>query len=1059
MISEARKEQLRAENFKKSRRQDNKQHCQKILDGISKFDNTTAERAIWELIQNARDLSMDAHIKIELNENSLIFSHNGKPFNYETFTSLIKQVSSEEKEDPNAAGQFGTGFMTTHKFSRKIRINGCMKIDENAYVEIDFELDRTANDLQSMIDSMTKQLEYADKLLDKEATSTPCQETTFIYELDEDHFSAGKQGVTAAFELMPYVMTFNERIKEVSIIDYTNNKKETYTKKQQTTFDENIGLKSINIETIEGNNKTIYYLQSVDNKDIIILPLKTINKAMSINGIPRLFIYFPLLGTHTFGFNYIFHSERFFPEEPRNAIVLPEDNIDKKYKYEINEKVIYSMLNMLFQFLDKYGETIENAKLIAPITINLSSYVNSHKLTQDFYSNLKKSLTQKYQTIPFLSINNEPVSVSQSDKVRFLASDIVKFLRTEEGAKYLDVVYTYANLVSPLPSKEEVLDWSEIVIEWDDSISSRFITIEDIVNAINKGNDNNQLHEFLLFLKDSGQTSYFNNKELIPNREGKRKRASELYNANDIPSVLYNICKTIVPNDTNKFVDINYIDIYDFSKYTRENLKKSINDYVENQTSSSSNPFQGTLNSLIEYCSIFPIQNGTSIRNKAMPYICDFFGKKYIETFVAPLEGVGTDIEQNLYKKSFETLVEYTLKQIQNKGENLMCEDGLSWFEKNKTLHYKILESLCNRDRPTEYQTKTFKNYAIIPNLEGKLCKVENLNVIKDKNYIPKDKLDKLFTIYQKVFQSKYQEKLIDDQYAWMFTFEGIDPKKIGSIIDETLNVSQYKNSVTIEIIDYLDKDDKDGYWHKWFENIDRNKPDIFFRRLEGDDRLHTYKFLKAPAKKKEAIAELVDNPNFDIIIQKAHEYIQNEQDKALVFNHMYRIGKAIEEKLREELKTELLQVEFREKGETMEINDIQNGQDIVIRYNDNIVYYIEVKSKWNFNQPAHMSTNQMRQAVLNHDKYALCCVDLTNYSSEIANEIDIDTILNNTYVHLNIGEVLGYYLKTIVNDNRDEENNIKIKDYQSNLNKGFFKQGEKGLNTLIADIIKKCNI
>jgi hypothetical protein len=142
-----------------------------------------------------------------------------------------------------------------------------------------------------------------------------------------------------------------------------------------------------------------------------------------------------------------------------------------------------------------------------------------------------------------------------------------------------------------------------------------------------------------------------------------------------------------------------------------------------------------------------------------------------------------------------------------------------------------------------------------------------------------------------------------------------------------------------------------------------------------------------------------------------------------------------------------------------MEINDIQNGQDIVIRYNDNIVYYIEVKSKWNFNQPAHMSTNQMRQAVLNHDKYALCCVDLTNYSSEIANEIDIDTILNNTYVHLNIGEVLGYYLKTIVNDDRDEENNIKIRDYQSNLNKGFFKQGEKGLNTLIADIVKKCNI
>ena len=46
MVTRERKEQLKDENIKKSRRQDNKQHCQKILEGIGKFDNTTAERAI-----------------------------------------------------------------------------------------------------------------------------------------------------------------------------------------------------------------------------------------------------------------------------------------------------------------------------------------------------------------------------------------------------------------------------------------------------------------------------------------------------------------------------------------------------------------------------------------------------------------------------------------------------------------------------------------------------------------------------------------------------------------------------------------------------------------------------------------------------------------------------------------------------------------------------------------------------------------------------------------------------------------------------------------------------
>ena len=267
---------------------------------------------------------------------------------------------------------------------------------------------------------------------------------------------------------------------------------------------------------------------------------------------------------------------------------------------------------------------------------------------------------------------------------------------------------------------------------------------------------------------------------------------------------------------------------------------------------------------------------------------------------------------------------------------------------------------------------------------------------------------------------------------------------------------SQYANSVTIEIIDLLDKDAENGYWHKWFDNINSNKPNIFLNRLKGNERAHTYKFMKASPEKKEKVAELVDDPDFEIIINKAREYMQNERDRQLTFNHMLYIGKAIEDKLREKLKDELLQFEYRQKDETMEINDIQNGQDIVVRYNDNIIYYIEVKSKWNFDQPAHMSTNQMRQAVLNPDCYALCCVDLTQYSANIADMIDVDTIINNTYVHMDIGYILGHFIETIVKDQSDEEYHIKIRDYQSNLNKGFFLNGEKGIHKLIDAIVCK---
>ena len=218
MITQEQKEAIKKQNQDKARRQDIKQHCQKILEGIGRFDDNTASRAIWELLQNARDLSEHANVKLVLEEDKLVFSHNGEPFNYDTFTSLIKQVSSEEKEDPNAAGQFGTGFMTTHKFSRKIRIDGCMRVADNEYAAIEnFILDRTASEIQDMINAMADQLKYADELIDKPTVPDPSPETTFTYFLDEDHYPAAKQGVDNAIDLLPYVMTINNRIEQVEV--------------------------------------------------------------------------------------------------------------------------------------------------------------------------------------------------------------------------------------------------------------------------------------------------------------------------------------------------------------------------------------------------------------------------------------------------------------------------------------------------------------------------------------------------------------------------------------------------------------------------------------------------------------------------------------------------------------------------------------------------------------------------------------------------------------------------------------------------------------------------
>ena len=1053
MISEAQKQVIKIQNQDKARRQDNKQHCQKILEGIGRFDDNTASRAVWELLQNARDLSEHAHVKIQLEEDKLIFSHNGEPFNYDTFTSLIKQVSSEEKEDPNAAGQFGTGFMTTHKFSRKIQIDGCMQIADNEYALIEgFVLDRTATEIQGMIDAMVEQLRYADELVDNPTVSQPSPATAFTYFLDADHYPAAKQGVDNAIRLLPYVMTINDRIEQVEIKGSKVEHPIKMVKEKTELIDEEIRLSEVTILINDTDRKKYYYLQSEDRKDVLILPLESISQTCSLDDVPRLFIYFPLLGTQNFGLNYIFHSERFYPEEPRNAIVLPEDNIDKKAKYEANVAVLNDMTTLLFSFLDKYGDKINNATRLA--VVNVDPHDSSHQLTNAFYNRLRQQFIAKMLTVPFLSVNEEKVSASQKNKVRFLAPEIVAFLSTEEGNPYTDVVYDYAKDVSPLPKKEECLEWSKIVGDWEPIATERFVTIKNIVDSISETNDKNKLLQFLLFLKDSQQLDTFSTAPIFPNRDGKLKSRQFLFDATDITDILYNVAKPLVPEDTDRFISDEFAGISELPKYGRDELKKSINDYVNSQKDLPE-PFKETLPALLDYCSVFPVQNGNSIRNNAMPYICGLFDHPYTVQYQAPVEGVEADKEQNLYRNSFDVLVEYTLNYIEKTATN-----DEAWFVNNRMLHLNLLNSLSNRERTTTYQSDSFLKYAIIPNQEGCLCKVADLNVLSGLERLSPDVKTTLYDIYNKATKDELGKKVVDDDYAWMCSFPDLHPKKVCHDINDILCEDGYVNPVVIEIIDLLDQEQGCEVWKDWFKTINDSKANIFLSRLKGAERASTYKFMKADANKKEKLLALMDRPDFDEILKKAEDYINAERERNIVFKHMLSIGKEIEKKLRCALDDNLLEVQYRKKDEKMEVGDIQNGQDIVIKYRGSEIYFIEVKSKWNFDEPAHMSTNQMRQAVLFPDNYALCCVELTRYNSNEVEGLGIDKILDNCYDHLDIGHKLSSLLKPIVDDHSDAEMNVKIYDYKCDLKKGFFTLSpNKGLQPLVDAIISAAQV
>ena len=67
-----------------------------IITRIESMENAKPARAIWEMVQNARDVSRrhGADIEFSLNEKEFIFQHNGLPFTADSLNALNIHTSS-----------------------------------------------------------------------------------------------------------------------------------------------------------------------------------------------------------------------------------------------------------------------------------------------------------------------------------------------------------------------------------------------------------------------------------------------------------------------------------------------------------------------------------------------------------------------------------------------------------------------------------------------------------------------------------------------------------------------------------------------------------------------------------------------------------------------------------------------------------------------------------------------------------------------------------------------------------------------------------------------------
>lgn len=1041
-----------------SRRADIKQHADKLLQGFAKIDDNAPNRAIWELVQNACDLTHQCHVTIDYRNGGFTFKHNGKPFRSKTLISLIKQVSSKGDESSAEVGRFGTGFITTHAFGRKFLINSLLDLD-GRYIRIkDFLIDRTPLDWEGMVEMLAEQEENVYKIIENgELVSANESQTSFSYLPGSD---TERKYISNSYELLheyvPIVLTINDRLLSFTIIA-ENGHQQTYTKikKEKTPH-----AWKTSIQTDTGIRE-VFSLQNEAGDLEVVLPLLSENEARPFHkSIARLFLYYPLVGTEKWGCNFIIHSSRFKPTEPRDGIHLRSNNEQVQEDEKINRHLIEVASQLIFDFMRNHSAAIRNPIHLAPIAFEVAG---EKPELNAYYKELQVKWVSQFMQYPVVEAANGRLAPEQTI---FLHKDLLTDASSVPANYYLSQKF-WPNL----PTQPLIGDWTSIMNQWESGASITYKQVADVAAEIQKkerlqGIDNIAfLHQHYQFLLQFGHGDLFNKYKLLPNIDGNFQLLTTLNNKMNLTPELIDIAKVIAPQVPGKHIHEDFKFNFNLDPYKRSDYTKDITDHItkaipeNSQFSTIPTPFS---HKFLDFCLISRSAQSTSIPIQMAKLIAGFY--EHPAAIIEIPMPAGQEIDN---RTAQIRLLHIYLNDIAQKNAE--------WVTDN----LELIERTIGTMRQLKEYDDLLQTAKIFPNKLLELCKQTTLKI--DGNILPE-----LKEMYNRICRPglELDASLVHSSFEQYLTAPDVrTPKSIGAELEavfsdngqyQDINLHPYQTDI-ITLIKYMTSN---GIWTDYFPHLSGRRANIMLERSSGDLKEAMFKIMNLPADKANALSQLVENENFEQMLeglqvsqqmQKLLSQIENlseEQVKTLElfaengyleqlismgvaaweeqkkhasdFAFKHAIGKRIELLIKEKIGQDLLQYK-------VEVRDEQNGQDIVIRNGEDELFYIEVKSRWKSTNSILMSKNQFMHAASNKTKYSLCCVEMSDYKIGDPSRYevtDVDTIFNRIRFINSIGEEIEPLVQGIFRL-KDIENEITLTgDYKATVPQRLIKNG-----------------
>ena len=510
-------------------------------------------RWIWELLQNARDVSngnASLVATVEVRDGKLTFSHNGRGFEPDEITHLVYYGSTKlELDDP--IGQFGSGFLTTHLLSHTIEVVGRLT-DGQTFA---FRLDRSGAsvaDLQRCMDASFE--DFKSSLAPAAVGADPGATTTFQYVIDESASDAVREGVRALELAGPYVTAFNQVFKRIQFHTQESGIVLALWKRRILTDRIEEVQVDVSLRDSEPAARRSHVVAELDGVAVAVPFARRDGDVIleSPTSVPKLLLGFPLIGTEDFSFPAVIHSLRFSPTEERDGVYLGRS--DNQVNIE-NQAVLEQACRLLLsiaRFAAKSGWA--RTYLLAKVPpVHPQSWLDKAWLRNC----LKTHLIDPIRATPSVLTESGSAATPKASKLPTAdSSDAVDRLwslaravttlkdrlpRQAEAQGWCSAARSWAALYEcPIGKLEETMDGRDLACQAESAES-----IEELESQLKDGDAASWLDKLHRFLLGNGFEDALRGLKIVPDQNGRFSTLSKLHRDRDIPGELKEIAKFV----------------------------------------------------------------------------------------------------------------------------------------------------------------------------------------------------------------------------------------------------------------------------------------------------------------------------------------------------------------------------------------------------------------------------------------------------------------------------------------------------------------------------------